>query len=306
MHQPRQALPSRWVCGKGAWHRRGRAGNRGAISVSARGERTGCCGIAAFQPFLGNGGAMGRITNLDALEKWLQGRDLEIAAAIATRAVLRALPMVSGNWDNLILSDERTIVLMPALRAAIVAKVLVSNRDDQVARAARSAADSVKSVGHVATNTVIENVIEALAYLARGSAREFNLLTAFAKQTPNQIWENSDDFSDLVYAIDCAVQTVAYNEDVKVFWDSTKEDCLTFDNGKAPGAVVSLPLWFGSEIPKNISRAWQRIDAFFARDTATWSFWRDWYQRVLDGAHQNQKLLYDIALIPNEDWEEGP
>jgi hypothetical protein len=37
-----------------------------------------------------------------------------------------------------------------------------------------------------------------------------------------------------------------------------------------------------------------------------WSFWRDWYQGFLDGKPLDWELQHRVALIPDQDWEQGP
>ncbi len=37
-----------------------------------------------------------------------------------------------------------------------------------------------------------------------------------------------------------------------------------------------------------------------------WTFWTDWFDRVLDGAQQDWPLLNEVALIRNDVWEAGP
>lgn len=44
----------------------------------------------------------------------------------------------------------------------------------------------------------------------------------------------------------------------------------------------------------------------FYQSRPTWSFWREWYQGFLDGKPLDWELQRRVALIPDEDWEQGP
>lgn len=50
------------------------------------------------------------------------------------------------------------------------------------------------------------------------------------------------------------------------------------------------------------------VEEFYSHflPAAHWSFWREWYQGFLDGKPLDWELQRRVALIPDEDWEQGP
>lgn len=225
-------------------------------------------------------------------------RDDGAASAIAARAALRVLPLSARNFFDDEAAGSKVSTLFPTIRANLVAAVRAnlkigfssSNADERAHQAVSSA-----------VSAEAENAIEAGAYAAREAIDHAALMSGISIPA-----DFIYDQVNCIYSVEMAARALEHVEAVHAFWLAIENECSMFDADKSNEVVMSAPIWFGSQIPRNVSTKWQEIDQLFADDPATWSFWRDWYQRVLDGAYQNQKLLYDIAVLPNADWEKGP
>ncbi len=69
--------------------------------------------------------------------------------------------------------------------------------------------------------------------------------------------------------------------------------------------ALERPLWEGSEPEGFVQQNIEDLDNFFDQDPATWSFWKRWYHSFLDGRSHDWELYREVALIPNEDWDQG-
>ncbi len=78
------------------------------------------------------------------------------------------------------------------------------------------------------------------------------------------------------------------------------------DAGIKPGDLMDKRLWDPvTPTGKDFSDI-EQLFVYFAADPRTWSFWRDWYQGFLDGEPLDWELQRRVAIIPENDWDEGP
>ncbi len=106
-------------------------------------------------------------------------------------------------------------------------------------------------------------------------------------------------------AIDAAVEAVSIHESESSGYSSAlaavRHDCIAWSN---KDEIHTLPLW-PDESP--IARLWELSRDRLRSEGQRWSFWIEWYEKILKGEPQDWSgLLTDIALIPPEDWEKGP
>ncbi len=85
-------------------------------------------------------------------------------------------------------------------------------------------------------------------------------------------------------------------------WEEIRGDAgLIVDNHDllaAPLWAITAPVWFDQANSAGM--------AIWAKDPEVWDFWTRWWDRVHSGKHLPWDLQEKIALIPDEDWEEGP
>jgi len=67
-----------------------------------------------------------------------------------------------------------------------------------------------------------------------------------------------------------------------------------------PKLLFAAPLWHDQPEPK------QDLPGENLLDTLAFAFWKEWYQGFLDGKPMDWDLQYQVALIPDVDWEKGP
>ena len=93
--------------------------------------------------------------------------------------------------------------------------------------------------------------------------------------------------------------------DGNVFWPPFVVDMNVFEGGQNIIDAFNDPLWGASQRPVVIEDEWKNLLTLLGDDPTDWSFWIDWYQRILDGRPQNWEMLEEIALIDPEDWDKG-
>ena len=106
------------------------------------------------------------------------------------------------------------------------------------------------------------------------------------------------------YAADAdAASAAGYT--AKTAWDvadaALQADCDLIA-AQGPGVLRNCGLWHDAPNPLRVE--WDRARAALQSDP-DFDFWRRWYDGLLQGRPLNQ-LCRDIALIPPDDWEQGP
>ena len=74
---------------------------------------------------------------------------------------------------------------------------------------------------------------------------------------------------------------------------------LSIRNALLPSDLLEQPIW--RENQKHIY-----IEIIELTDSLRSAFWREWYQGFLDGKPLPWEFQRRVALIPDEDWEQGP
>ncbi len=83
--------------------------------------------------------------------------------------------------------------------------------------------------------------------------------------------------------------------------DAIQKDCRAILDGVP---LDRIGLWHG-ELNEFVG-LWGRTKWFLEREPNDWSFWIRWFDAALAGEPWNYKLLEQIALIPDNDWTQGP
>lgn len=227
-----------------------------------------------------------RITNVEELRAWLQGKPRPWAQAIAVRAALRVLPTIDRiSTTNFLTNEQRQRLIVAMARANFVstAALLHPNRDT-IAAAVVNAAAAVNAADTANANATDAQAAYAATYAAKADAAN---AAAFAN----------------------------YAASTAAFWRSVFSDMSWLEaTSDAPVAqrVVTLllqPLWEGNT-PKGLGDAWNRfVHRPFAAEHG-FQPWIQWYEALaaLDGRSPPRFLFSDaltlrIAVQPDDWWE---
>ncbi len=219
---------------------------------------------------------MVQIVDEKSLKTWLKGQPREIATAIAVRSALRVFPLVpkGGNDDSQ--EDDFAIIAGRALLTATVTVVSPSEENSKAAATAAditttSSSDGVASATYVALAASFLNTISTSSGGSLGRAASM-LAPVWATSAFSVVW------------------------DEMTFWTEITFDVTAIDEGANARTLLAAPLWQAQGNP--LSEQWQEKRQTLQTRPEDWSFWIDWYERILEGGPQNWDMLEEIALIP--------
>ena len=225
-----------------------------------------------------------------SLEAWLNTRPREDAVAIAHRVALRVFPLfgramredaarVLGGtslpvlWSCLIsgvaCENSPTIIFAPSIRSAFSADSAYSFVSSASARSAISSARSAASAARSAVSVVFaaRSVLSAVAAVAARS--QFTVVSSFS---------------------------------ASAIWEAIRADAGVIISGSD---VLEFPLW-PSTPPDWFTKADWETRAIWAENPEHWDFWTRWWDAAIAGTPLDWDLQRDIALIPDEVWQQGP
>ena len=219
------------------------------------------------------------IKDRESLEAWLKTRPREDAVAIAHRAALRVFPLFGrAMGEDLARKYEFSCLLIFRCKVtATVAQEFPSIEIKENARAAALDADFAKGVAIRSAPAVA--VARAAAALAR----------------------SVDAMGSTADAVRFAI-SAAPKEAVSALWEAIRADVVLLFGGSDP---VLSPLW--PETPPDwFNQADRETRAIWAENPAHWEFWTRWWDAAIAGRPLDWDLQRDVALIPDEVWQQGP
>ena len=98
------------------------------------------------------------------------------------------------------------------------------------------------------------------------------------------------------------IDVVAHIADADLFAPDADLADLTLVEDEGLEALLAAPLWQTSDNP--LKATWDQIKVRLA-SSPEYDFWIRWYEGLLTGRPVNQKILQEIALLPDSDWKEG-
>jgi len=220
------------------------------------------------------------VADRQGLEKWLESKPREVPIMIAARVASRVFPhAINGELETNSRKYETTIIIARALLVSSVAAYAGTEETKQAATTAATAFDA--NTAYVSTGAAAYSVsVTATVFAAVTTAGTTAAFAAAAAAT--------------------TATTAAFTSDAA--WMEISKELAAFDEGLEIEEVLGLPLWAG-ENP--LAELWQEKRAYLNGEPVNWSFWIDWYQRILDGRPQNWEMLEEIALIDPKDWDKG-
>ncbi len=237
------------------------------------------CGVSHADGIYGSF-TLVEVADRQGLEKWLEGKPREVPIMISARVASRVFPhAINGELETNSRKYESTIIIARALLVSSVAAYAGTEETKQAATTAATAFDA--NTAYVSTDAAAYSVsVTATVFAAVTTAGTTAAFAAAAAAT--------------------TATTAAFISDAA--WMEISKELTAFDEGLEIEEVLGLPLWAG-ENP--LAELWQEMRAYLNGEPVNWSFWIDWYQRILDGSPQNWEMLEEIALIDPEDWDKG-
>jgi hypothetical protein len=207
-----------------------------------------------------------RFSSGEDVQRWLAGKPLEWATAMAVRAALRCIPAIAGN-------DESDV--LTALRVASGAWLAVTTDD----RAWRFLPDVV-------------------ALPARDTVRPAVVQLFNSASDHDAVWT-------IIQSVAVAVQIARANTAAIDVWRVLEGDARALERGRSASDVARDPLWPGN-FPTWLVRAWTDLKHQLLLLNADWEVWTTWYAARLIGGADINKIDIERVMIAEEIWQQGP
>ncbi|MEM6357533.1 MAG: hypothetical protein AAF844_17865 [Pseudomonadota bacterium] len=227
-----------------------------------------------------------------SLEAWLRRRPRADALIIATRAALRAMPLIAEAKR---LDDWPAAIVLPVLRAIAspwLASLGVSHRDAaRAARAATVAATVCANSAAIARATAASAGASAAAYAASATA------TAAAARAA------ADAARDAARATRAAAPADA-GRAAAALWAAVESDAAALMSGDR---LSGKKLWHDEQPPPAIAHTLKTLRQLL-EEKGEWDVWLSWYQARLDGHDPRPALTFEcaVAALTEDDWSQGP
>lgn len=219
-----------------------------------------------------------KIEDLEQLEAWLRTQDVRISRAIATRAALRALPVLMAHRVQIASKTRGASLLLSRLRATLISGVASTCSLDM---------KRMQNSAHAAVAPYAEDS-PASATVAFASSAKFS-----ASDAASTVYTSARTALSYSNALSVSARSAAFSD---------------ADRGRDGGGVHQIftaPLWPNSDGIVPLIKMWADFEAR-PDPTGIWSFWRDWYRSMLLGRPMDWELQLQVALIDDAIWEAGP
>ncbi|MBD8890370.1 hypothetical protein [Roseibium litorale] len=237
------------------------------------------------------------------MEAWLNTQPREVAAVIAARAALRALPLVMLGQAEPVASEVELL----ALRFFRSAAAILVNYDfgTLVSPKVTFEVKNLESTWWRRGPRI--DVIQSFRSLSGISVGRLHKIAA----------ERSLDFSidayswvqDLIRSIDTGeVVGAASGETIAHIAMARDQDFFSVNSGhvNASRNVHGEPLWQIGEMPSDVQNLWLGLRDNLLGSNHDWEVWTDWYEARLEGRPANEPLEIARVTLPEDLWEQGP
>lgn len=242
-----------------------------------------------------------KIDNPEVLEKWLVDKPVEWRQALATRAALRALPLVLGLFD--LVDDKLTLnvkkrLTLQAVRASFISWCAGTYPDHNL---------SVFAAAAVANNEAISSAADANEIISKAISASFAAAAIIAAPR-----------TSVAAAVATTDDTAAAFDDT---WSAITADAQWLSESESE-RLMAQPLWLidvrgnSSYLANFPLSARKSFDSFNKSDLVKdglWGAWIAWYRgllpdtpRAIPKSHFGQGIDLEIATQESEFWERDP
>lgn len=248
---------------------------------------------------VGIGPDIAAITDRAGQTSWLQEQPNDVQVAIAARGGLRTVPGLGSTSP-----DRFGDIALACLRTAITASVAVFGPSEKL-RLIANALGGLTT--RIAENATLSEYVTALSVSAAAFATlpTGTEILAIGKRPTRWAVRTGPPAGSATQAVSVATNDATLSIQSLMFGNAAY-DALMIESGHDARYLMSLPLWIGINVPEEFSTQFKLLNMHFSQVLGIWSFWRDWYQGFLDGEPLDWELQRRVALIPDEDWDEGP
>lgn len=218
----------------------------------------------------------------DELESCLQQRPREDAQIIAQRAAIRAMPFYYSYLDERPSISEFQPAL-PILRCLLVAGVSREFAEPEYTSAAERAVSSIQGVS---------------SFLSNSSTYAATLAAEASSYGEYSIAYSASDAAEAATLASEASAVLA-----QAFSDAVVRDLQESDSAVR---LLRASVWH-DDTPELWHETEQRALKFLAIETGDAnSFWHRWWRGAVSGQWLDWNLQRDVALIPDDIWQQGP
>lgn len=248
---------------------------------------------------------MVNITDGKSAEAWFHTQPGEVCVLLATRAVLRVLPVLVDDKDH---SDFQAAILLPCWRGIALPWVASTwlIQGERFAQAAGAAAHATYAATHVAS--LATPATASLTRAATHAASNAEMATNNASRAAIHV----ANIATLATTNATRAATHGTNQAKRAtMWNAISSDATPIEEGSGRSDVSQSQLWPTGKMPGVFARQWDALKAHLHdsdQEDGPWWVWTDWYERRLAGEDTpNEELELARVLEPTEDqWKAGP
>lgn len=226
------------------------------------------------------------IVDGETLGAWLEDKPQFVPVAIASRAALRAWPLLADNNGKEI---DTIRLILDALRLTLIASVSSHRPTSQLKLI----------LDDVIDQDIKGNIVDRV----RGSTIDFSTAVGAAFSSASCAYsslisntERSDKFAASTASF------VARIDEISVY-PAFRSDCEFLERNDGAYELNNRPLW-PNEVPEKVLTYWADMRALLFERNEGWEVWFPIYEGFRDGTPVDWDVLEKIALLPDEDWRE--
>lgn len=234
------------------------------------------------------------IEDYGTAKAWLEGKPREVQVAFAARCALRGLPGLA--FVNLAALRE---LALPVLRATLTSGLVATGRLSESGEALYAVSELVEIIAGAdnARRAAAKSAIRS----AHAAAESIERPTFAAAESAA---ESARAVAHFALSIDPSASKIA-RLNANTPYSAAGYDSGALDQDKDIEALFRIPLWPANSSDWSWGDFASGLRKFLASDPV-WGFWARWYDGMLKGEPLPWDLQQAVALIPDEDWAEGP